>query len=62
MDGIQWFWTATLIFAVVSFLAVEVIVVVGGASDLADMVRSLLERQDEVRREGERPGEGPVIR
>ena len=48
MDGIQWFWTATLIFAVVSFLAVEVIVVVGGASDLADMVRSLLKHQDEI--------------
>ena len=47
MDGIQWFWTVILGFAVVSFLAVEVIVVVGGASDLADMVRSLLKHQDE---------------
>ena len=53
MDGIQWFWTVTLVFAVVSFLAVEVIVVVGGASDLADMVRSLLKHHDELESSGD---------
>ena len=58
MNGIQLFWTWILGFAVLSFLVVEVVVVVGGASDMADMIRSLLAHQDKVKGEGENPGEG----
>ena len=51
MTGLALFWTILFGVAVVLFLAVEVVVVIGGASDIADMIRSLLEHRRET--EGE---------
>jgi|ABEF01.1.fsa_nt_gi hypothetical protein len=43
MTALQTAWTIVFAVAVVLFLAVEIVVVVGGARDLKDMVRSLLQ-------------------
>lgn len=48
MTDLQLFWTVVFAIAVLLFLAVEVVVVIGGASDLADMVRSLRRQRDEA--------------
>ena len=48
MTGIQLFWTVVFAIAVLCFLVVEVVVVIGGAGNIADMVRSLLEHRSEV--------------
>ena len=49
MTALQAAWTVVFAAAVLLFLAVEIVVVVGGARDLKDMVESLLQaasRQD----------------
>ena len=50
MSGIAQFWTVVFAIAVLLFLVVEVVVVVGGAGDIVAMVRSLVEhrRKNEV--------------
>ena len=45
MTGIQLFWTVVFAIAVLCFLGV---VVIGGAGNIVDMVRSLLEHRSEV--------------
>ena len=42
MSGIAQFWTVVFAIAVLLFLVVEVVVVVGGAGDIVAMVRSLV--------------------
>ena len=42
MTGLQITWTIVFAAAVLLFLAVELVVVVGGTRDLKDMVQSLL--------------------
>jgi hypothetical protein len=42
MSALQITWTIVFAAAVLLFLAVEIVVVVGGASDLKDMVQSLM--------------------
>ena len=46
MSGLAQFWT--VVFAVVVFPVVEVVVVIGGASDIAAMVRSLIAHRRET--------------
>lgn len=46
MTGLQTAWTAVLAIAVLLFVGVEIVVVVGGAGDIADMLRTLLRRAD----------------
>lgn len=46
MTGLQTAWTVVFGIAVLLFLAVEVVVVIGGARDIADMLRSLLQQAD----------------
>lgn len=41
MTGLQITWTIVFAVAVLLFLVVEIVVVVGGARDLKDMVQSL---------------------
>ena len=50
MSGLAQFWTVVFAVAVLLFLVVEVVVVVGGAGDIVAMVRSLVEhrRRNEV--------------
>ena len=48
MSGLAQFWTVVFAVAVVLFLVVEVVVVIGGASDIAAMVRSLIAHQRET--------------
>ena len=50
MSGLAQFWTVVFAVAVLLFLVVEVVVVVGGAGDIVAMVRSLVEyrRKNEV--------------
>ncbi len=48
MSGLAQFWTLVFAVAVVLFLVVEVVVVIGGASDIAAMVRSLIAHQRET--------------
>ena len=48
MTGIQLFWTVVFAIAVLCFLVVEVVVVIGGAGNIVDMVKSLLEHRSEV--------------
>ncbi|HJP29948.1 MAG TPA: hypothetical protein QGF95_05270 [Candidatus Latescibacteria bacterium] len=43
MSGWQTLWTWTLALSVVLFFVVEVVVVIGGAGDVRDMLRSLRE-------------------
>ena len=47
MTGLQTVWTAVFAVAVVLFVAVEVVVMVGGAGDIADMLRTLLRQADQ---------------
>lgn len=56
MAGWQTFWTWTLGLSVVLFFVVEVVVVVGGAGDIKQMLRTLRQHADE--REAERGAEG----
>ena len=46
MTGLALFWTAIFAIAVLFFLVVEVVVVIGGAGDIADMLRSLRRDRD----------------
>ena len=48
MSGLAQFWTVVFAVAVVLFLIVEVVVVVGGAGDIVAMVRSLIEHRRET--------------
>jgi hypothetical protein len=48
MSGIAQFWTVVFAIAVLLFLVVEVVVVVGGAGDVVAMVRSLVEHRRET--------------
>ena len=48
MSGLAQFWTLVFAVAVVLFLVVEVVVVIGGASDIAAMVRSLIAHRRET--------------
>jgi hypothetical protein len=47
MTGIQIFWTVVLSGAVLLFLIVEVVVVIGGGRDLAEMVDALRQAADD---------------
>ncbi|NKB65950.1 MAG: hypothetical protein GKR89_02705 [Candidatus Latescibacteria bacterium] len=52
MSGWALFWTATFVGAVLLFLVVEVVVVVGGAGDIKEMLQALRREaraQDESR-------------
>ncbi|MBT4096768.1 MAG: hypothetical protein HOM68_17525 [Gemmatimonadetes bacterium] len=48
MTGLQTFWTWIFGLSVVLFFLVEVVVVFGGARDIGDMLRSLLEHARET--------------
>ncbi len=41
MNDLQSFWTIVLICAVLLFLIVEVVVIIGGASNIVEMINSL---------------------
>jgi len=47
MSGWQILWTGALGVSVILFFVVEVVVVVGGASDIKDMLASLREHASE---------------
>lgn len=47
MSGLAQFWTVVFGVAVVLFVIVEVVVVIGGAGDIVDMVRSLLKHRQQ---------------
>lgn len=49
METWQTLWTWTLGLSVLLFFFVEVVVVVGGARDIGDMMRSLLAHAEEER-------------
>jgi hypothetical protein len=49
MENWQTLWTWTLGLSVLLFFFVEVVVVVGGARDIGDMMRSLLAHAEEER-------------
>lgn len=49
MENWQTLWTWTLGLSVLLFFFVEVVVVVGGARDIGDMLRSLLAHAEEER-------------
>tara|TARA_Y100000589_G_C26992347_1_gene563152 strand:- start:34 stop:192 length:159 start_codon:yes stop_codon:yes gene_type:complete len=51
MTGWQTAWTWIFSIAVFLFFLVEVVVVVGGARDIGDMMRSLMGQADENREE-----------
>ena len=51
MTGWQTAWTWIFGIAVFLFFLVEVVVVVGGARDIGDMMRSLIGQADENREE-----------
>ena len=51
MTGWQTTWTWIFGIAVFLFFLVEVVVVVGGARDIGDMMRSLMGQADENREE-----------
>ena len=51
MTGWQTAWTWIFGIAVSLFFLVEVVVVVGGARDIGDMMRSLMGQADENREE-----------
>ena len=51
MTGWQTAWTWSFGIAVFLFFLVEVVVVVGGARDIGDMMRSLMGQADENREE-----------
>ena len=53
MTGLQTFWTWIFGLSVVLFFLVEVVVVFGGARDIGDMLRSMLEhaRENEAKEE-----------
>ena len=51
MTGWQTAWTWIFGIAVFLFFLVEVVVVVGGARDMGDMMRSLMGQADENREE-----------
>ena len=51
MTGWQTAWTWIFGIAVFLFFLVEVVVVVGGARDIGDMMRSLMGQADETREE-----------
>lgn len=53
MTGIQTFWTWIFGLSVVLFFVVEVVVVFGGARDIGDMLRSLLEHARETQQKEE---------
>ena len=46
MTGWQTAWTWIFVIAVFLFFLVEVVVVVGGARDIGDMMRSLMQQAD----------------
>ncbi len=56
MTGIQMAWTVVFGIAVFLFLAVEVVVVIGGARDIVDMAHTLLGRASNVEDSGEEAG------
>ena len=47
MTSLQIFWTCVLALSVLLFFAVEVVVVIGGAFDIAAMLRSLRRQAEE---------------
>ena len=47
MTPLQIFWTCVLALSVLLFFAVEVVVVIGGAFDIAAMLRSLRRDKEE---------------
>ena len=47
MSGLQMFWTIVLAGAVVLFLIVEVVVVIGGGRDLVEMLHALRQAADD---------------
>ena len=47
MSGLQMFWTIVLAGAVVLFLIVEVVVVIGGGRDLVEMLHALRKAADD---------------
>jgi hypothetical protein len=49
MSGWQTLWTWTLGLSVIMFFVVEVVVVIGGASDIKDMLASLREHARDVK-------------
>lgn len=51
MTGWQTAWTLIFGIAVFLFFLVEVVVVVGGARDIGDMMRALMGQADENREE-----------
>ena len=54
MTGLQTFWTWVFGLSILLFFLVEVVVVVGGARDIKDMLRTLLQRAaDEKQKEEE---------
>jgi hypothetical protein len=53
MTGIQTFWTWIFGLSVVLFFLVEVVVVFGGARDIGDMLRSLVEHARETQKKEE---------
>ena len=48
MSGLPLFWTVVFAVAVLLFLGIELVVAVGGAANLSDMVKSLLRQRDEA--------------
>ena len=52
MESWQTLWTWLLGLSVLLFFLVEVVVVVGGARDIGDMLRSLLEQAEREREQG----------
>ena len=55
MTGLQTFWTWVLGLSVLLFAFVEVVVVIGGARDIRDMLRSLMQH---AAQEKAKKGEG----
>ena len=49
MSGWQTLWTWTLGLSVIMFFVVEVVVVIGGARDIKDMLASLREHARQVK-------------
>ena len=47
MTGLQLGWTIVFALAVFLFLVVEVVVIIGGAGNIIDMLKSLLRSRDE---------------
>ncbi len=53
MTALQTFWTWIFGLSIVLFFLVEVVVVFGGARDIGDMLRSLLQHANETEQEEE---------